>query len=51
MGNAKSFEQFQVAIPSSREEWLTETRLSYCHLVRNRNTKYLLEEYIIPTDP
>lgn len=50
MGKVHSIEQLAVSTPSYPGEWIPEGRTNYCQLLKNRDTGYVAEEYIVPAD-
>jgi hypothetical protein len=51
MGKVHSIEQLEVAVPSHPGEWTVVGRTNYCELVKNNETGFLAEQYIIPANP
>ena len=51
MGKVHSIEQLEVSAPSYPGEWAFAGRTNYCELVRNADTGFVAEQYIVPADP
>lgn len=51
MGRVHSIQQLEVCAPSHPGEWILIGRTDYCELLKNTDTGFEAEQYVVQSDP